>query len=79
VVFFDGLLIPKPGYLIITTSKAPEQGGLVAGASIYHQIIREMFRNVAEAGQGLTIDTALSKHLLAKVEGIEPNRVGKYG
>jgi alpha-L-fucosidase 2 len=34
---------------------------------------------VAAAGQSLTLDTAVGKHLLVKADRIEPNRIGKYG
>lgn len=80
-LFFDDFLIPNPatGYLISTPSNSPEQGGLVAGPSMDHQIIRDLFRNVAAAGQVLKVDTDLSSHLLAKADRIEPNRIGKYG
>jgi hypothetical protein len=43
------------------------------------QIIRDLFCHVAVVGQVITLDRALSKHLLAKVDRIEPNRNGKYG
>ena len=56
-----------------------EQGGLVDGASMDHQIMGDLFCHVAAVGQVLTLDTALSCHLLEKADRINPNRVGKYG
>ncbi len=76
-VFFEDLLIPNPEYLISGPSNGLEQGGLVVGATMDDQIIRDLFGNVAEAGQALTLDIALGKHLLAKAECIEPNCIGK--
>ena len=41
-LFFNSFLIKDPvtGYLISTPSNSPEQGGLVAGPTMDHQIIR---------------------------------------
>jgi hypothetical protein len=52
-VFIDDLLIlnPEAGYLIIKTSKAPEHGGLLAGALMDHQIMGDLFCHVDEVGQ----------------------------
>ena len=45
--FFLKFLIkgPHAGYLISTPSASPEHGGLVAGPTMDHQIIRELFRH----------------------------------
>ncbi len=52
---------PKTGYLISTPSNSPEQGGLVAGPTMDHQIIRELFRNTIAAAAVLKKDAAFSK------------------
>jgi alpha-L-fucosidase 2 len=79
--FFDDFLIPDPktGLLISTPSNSPEQGGLVAGPTMDHQIIRDLFRNVAAASSILNVDADLGRHLLAKASRIEPNRIGRLG
>ena len=43
-LFFNRYLIkdPKTGWLISTPSNSPEQGGLVAGPTMDHQIIRDV-------------------------------------
>ena len=45
-LFFNSFLIkdPKTGWLISTPSNSPEQGGLVAGPTMDHQIIRDFLK-----------------------------------
>jgi alpha-L-fucosidase 2 len=80
-LFFNHFLIqePKTGWLISTPSNSPEQGGLVAGPTMDHQIIRTLFRNVIQASELLQIDTALRDSLKAKVQQLAPNQIGKHG
>ncbi len=59
-VFFDDLLIPNAKYLISGPSIGSEQDGLVVGASMDDQIIRDLFRNLGVAGWVLTLDKELS-------------------
>lgn len=79
--FFDKFLTvdPKTGWLISTPSNSPEQGGLVAGPTMDHQIIRQLFQNVAAAADILRIDSAFGRKLVAKSTAIAPNQIGKYG
>lgn len=80
-LFFNSFLIKDPvtGYLISTPSNSPEQGGLVAGPTMDHQIIRNLFSNVIAAGEVLNTDAALQKTLKEKYKQIAPNQIGKYG
>jgi len=80
-LFFNSFLIkdPKTGYLISTPSNSPEQGGLVAGPTMDHQIIRALFGNVIAASQLLNVDSALRNTLKEKIKRIAPNKIGKYG
>ena len=79
--FFNSFLIrdPKTGYLISTPSNSPEQGGLVAGPAMDHQIIRGLFNNVIAASQLLNVDSVLRNQLKDKIKRIAPNKIGKYG
>ena len=63
-LFFNHFLIKDPvtGYLISTPSNSPEQGGLVAGPTMDHQIIRNLFSNVIAAGEVLNIDADIKKY-----------------
>ncbi|MEP3836183.1 MAG: glycoside hydrolase family 95 protein [Algibacter sp.] len=70
---------PNTGYLISSPSNSPEIGGLVAGPTMDHQLIRALFRSTIEASNILNVDaefTSTLKPLLAK---IAPNQIGKHG
>jgi len=80
-MFFVDWLVedPKSGWLISTPSNSPEQGGLVAGPTMDHQIIRALFEACIEASKILGKD-ARFRGMLAKMHGrIAPNRIGKHG
>ncbi|MDR6944014.1 glycoside hydrolase family 95 protein [Mucilaginibacter pocheonensis] len=79
--FFVHFLVkdPKTGYLISTPSNSPEHGGLVAGPTMDHQIIRDLFKNCIAASELLGIDKAFADTLRLKYNQIVPNKIGKYG
>lgn len=79
--FFNSFLIKDPvtGWLISTPSNSPEQGGLVAGPSMDHQIIRSLFKNVISAATLLGIDKSFRDSLRVKLIQVAPDQVGKYG
>jgi alpha-L-fucosidase 2 len=79
--FFVNFLVKdtKTGYLISTPSNSPEHGGLVAGPTMDHQIIRDLFKNCIAASQVLEIDKTFADTLKAKCDQIAPNKIGKYG
>ena len=70
---------PRTGWLISTPSNSPEHGGLVAGPTMDHQIIRELFKTTAEAAKILGVDADLQKELTTKAAQIAPNQIGKHG
>ncbi len=80
-LFFVDALVrdPKSGRLISGPSNSPENGGLVMGPTMDHQIIRALFRSTAEAARVLKIDADLADRLDALRAGIAPNRVGRLG
>lgn len=80
-VFFNDFLIkdPKTGWLISTPSNSPENGGLVAGPTMDHQIIRTLFKNCITAGELLGVDPDFGKVLQEKLSLLAPNQIGKYG
>jgi len=69
---FTGLLISSP-------SNSPEQGGLVAGPTMDHQIIRELFKQCIEASEILGVDEKFRQTLQEKYARIAPNKIGHYG
>ena len=79
--FFVNFLVKdtKTGYLISTPSNSPEHGGLVAGPTMDHQIIRDLFKNCIAASQALGIDKTFADTLKVKYDQIAPNKIGKYG
>ena len=81
--FFADFLIADPrndkGWLISTPSNSPENGGLVAGPTMDHQIIRNLFGNCIEASRILGIDEAFRSKLIDLRKRIAPNQIGRHG
>ena len=67
------------GWLISTPSNSPEIGGLVAGPTMDHQVIRSLFHACIEAASLLDIDTEFASLLKEQAEKIAPNQIGQYG
>lgn len=82
-LFFVDFLVEDPRsderWLISTPSNSPEQGGLVAGPTMDHQIIRDLFSNVIEASAILGVDADLRTQLTTMRSRIQPNQIGKHG
>jgi alpha-L-fucosidase 2 len=80
-LFFQDFLIqdPKTGWLISTPSNSPENGGLVAGPTMDHQIIRTLFKNCLAAAKVLQINDGFTESIARKEGQIAPNQIGKYG
>ncbi|MHB1034636.1 MAG: glycoside hydrolase family 95 protein [Pirellulales bacterium] len=79
--FFADFLVkdPKTGRLISTPSNSPEIGGLVAGPTMDHQIIRDLLANTIAAADILGVDRQFAAKLGEIRAQIAPNQVGKYG
>jgi alpha-L-fucosidase 2 len=79
--FFTGYLIEDPvtKTLISGPSNSPEQGGLVMGPTMDHQIIRSLFKITVEAAQILKTDADFAAKLAEMTPRISPNRIGKHG
>jgi alpha-L-fucosidase 2 len=79
--FFVDFLVedPKTGWLISTPSNSPENGGLVAGPTMDHQIIRDLFTNCIEASKVLNVDKDFREKLERLRGRIAPNQIGRYG
>jgi alpha-L-fucosidase 2 len=82
-LFFADFLIEDPRndkhWLISTPGNSPEQGGLVAGPTMDHQIIRDLFANVIEASTILGADADLRAKLTVMRARIAPNQIGRHG
>ncbi len=79
--FFLDFLVedPQTNHLISSPSNSPENGGLVAGPTMDHQIIRNLFSNCIEASRILRTDTEFRKTLNSTRKRITPNQIGKHG
>lgn len=79
--FFTDYLVKSPGksWLISGPSNSPEQGGLVMGPTMDHQIIRSLFGAVIEASEILNVDPRFRGTLIELRAKIAPNQIGHLG
>jgi alpha-L-fucosidase 2 len=80
-LFFVDALVKHPSrpWLITGPSNSPEQGGLVMGPTMDHQIVRALFGGVIAASSILGTDAELRSQLTDLRERIAPNQIGKHG
>lgn len=67
------------GYLISGPSNSPENGGLVMGPAMDHQIIRSLFEAFVLASRLVADESELPRKAEAMIEKIAPNMKGQYG
>ena len=79
--FYSQYLVEDPGtgWLISTPSNSPENGGMVAGPTMDHQIIRSLYQACIEAAGILDTDSEFASLLQDQVSRIAPNQIGQYG
>jgi alpha-L-fucosidase 2 len=70
---------PETGWLISPLSSSPENGGLVAGPAMDHQIVRALMARTALAAHLLGVDPELQAELEAAGARIAPNQIGRHG
>ncbi|MFH1918826.1 MAG: glycoside hydrolase family 95 protein [Planctomycetota bacterium] len=80
-LFFVDFLVEDPttGWLLSGPSNSPEQGGLVMGPTMDHQIIRDLFAACIEASKKLDVDADLREKLISLEKRIAPNQIGQHG
>lgn len=80
-LFYSEYLVedPETGWLISGPSNSPENGGLVMGPTMDHQLIRSLFGWVIEASRILERDEAFAAKLEDLRKRIAPNQIGRYG
>jgi alpha-L-fucosidase 2 len=66
-------------WLISGPSNSPEQGGLVLGPTMDHQIIRCLFRACLEASRLLDTDREFAATLASLLPRLAPNQIGRHG
>lgn len=79
--FYADFLTPdlQTGWLISTPSNSPENGGLVAGPTMDHQIIRQLFQESVACAKILGVDSLWADTLQTLIPCIAPNQIGRYG
>jgi len=80
-LFYNDFLVrdERTGWFISTPSNSPENGGLVAGPAMDHQLIRTLFHAFTSASEILNTDKELRNTIAAKAKQIAPNQIGKHG
>ncbi len=80
-LFFTDFLVEDPytGRLVSGPSNSPEQGGLVMGPAMDHQIVRSLFGACVEAARLLDTDREFAAKLAAMRGRIAPDQVGQHG
>ena len=79
--FFVDSLVESPDgdWLISGPSNSPENGGLVMGPTMDHQIVRNLMGNTIAAATALGVDAGFREELAAVRTRISPNRIGRLG
>lgn len=81
--FFVDYLVEDPrspeGWLISGPSNSPEQGGLVMGPTMDHQLIRDLLANAIEAAEILGVDEPQRRQWAEIRRRIAPNQIGRHG
>ena len=78
--FLDALVESPDGeWLISGPSNSPENGGLVMGPTMDHQIVRNLMGNTIAAAGALGIDEEFREELRRVRARIAPNRIGRLG
>ncbi len=80
-MFYANFLVTDPatGWLVSCPSNSPENGGLVSGPTMDHQIIRSLFKACIEASGILNADKPFADTLKKLLPEIAPYKVGRFG
>jgi alpha-L-fucosidase 2 len=70
---------PINEWLVSSPSNSPENGGLVAGPTMDHQIIKSLFKACIEASEILDSDKSFADTLARMLPKIAPYKIGRYG
>jgi len=79
--FYMDYLVPDPksGWLVSCPSNSPENGGLVSGPTMDHEIIKSLFKICIEASSIIHKDKAFADSLKLILPKIAPYQIGKFG
>ena len=70
---------PKSGWLVSCPSNSPENGGLVSGPTMDHEIIKSLFKICIEASYILRKDQSFADSMRVILPRIAPYQIGKFG
>jgi alpha-L-fucosidase 2 len=70
---------PNSGWLVSCPSNSPENGGLVSGPTMDHEIIKSLFKICIEASSIINMDKPFADSLKLLLPKIAPYRIGKFG
>lgn len=70
---------PGTGWLVSCPSNSPENGGLVSGPTMDHQIIKSLFKACIEASGILNTDLTFTDTLKKLLPEIAPYKIGRFG
>ena len=79
--FYMDYLTPDPqtGFLVSCPSNSPENGGLVSGPTMDHEIIKSLFKICIEASSIIGKDQSFADSLKIILPKIAPYQIGKFG
>jgi alpha-L-fucosidase 2 len=79
--FYTDFLVPDPktGWLVSCPSNSPENGGLVSGPTMDHQIIKSLFKICIESSEILNEDQEFADTLKMLLPKIAPYQIGRFG
>jgi alpha-L-fucosidase 2 len=79
--FYMDYLVPDPktGFLVSCPSNSPENGGLVSGPTMDHEIIKSLFKICIETSSIIHKDQAFADSLKVILPKIAPYKIGKFG
>jgi alpha-L-fucosidase 2 len=80
-LFYTDFLVrdPQTGWLVSTPSNSPENGGLVAGPTMDHEIIKSLFKACIRASEILNTDQSFADTLRQMLPEIAPYKTGRFG
>jgi alpha-L-fucosidase 2 len=80
-MFYVDFLVadPKRGWLVSAPSNSPENGGLVSGPTMDHEIIKSLFKACIEASSILKKDLSFADTLKQMLPRIAPYQIGRFG
>ena len=80
-MFYADFLVadPKTGWLVSGPSNSPENGGLVMGPTMDHEIIKSLFKACIQTSEILKTDQVFADRLKQILPKIAPYQIGRFG